>query len=58
MRPLEGPHKREKVKQHLTRDLGGHEVGSYLFARRTGKRLEGPIGGLNRDPKGIHWDYS
>jgi hypothetical protein len=61
--PLEGPHKREKVKQYLTRDLRGHEVGPYLIARRAGKSalmglLEGPIGGFNRDPKGLHWDSS
>jgi hypothetical protein len=51
MGPLEGPHKREKVKQYLTRDLRG----PYLVARRAGKSaLDGPIGGLNRDPKGVH----
>jgi hypothetical protein len=33
MGPLEGPHKREKVKQYLTRDLRGHEVGPYLVAK-------------------------
>jgi hypothetical protein len=59
MGPLEGSHKREKVKQYLIKDLRGHEVGSYLVARRAGKSalmgpLEGPIGGLNRDPKGVH----
>jgi hypothetical protein len=63
MGPLEGLHKREKVKQYLTRDLRGHEVGPYLVARRARKSalmgpLEGPIGGLNRDPKGIHWRSS
>jgi hypothetical protein len=63
MVPLEGPHKREKVKQYLSRDLRGHEVGSYLVARRSVKSalirpLEGPIGGLNRDPKGLYWDSS
>jgi hypothetical protein len=63
MGPLEGPRKREKVKQYLTRDLKGHEVGPYLFARRTGKSallgpLEGPIGGYNRNPKDVHWDSS
>jgi hypothetical protein len=63
MGPLEGPHKREKVKQYLTRDLRGHEVEPYLVARRAGKSalmgpLEGPIGGLNRDPKGVHWGSS
>jgi hypothetical protein len=43
MGPLEGPHKSEKVKQYLTRDLKGHEVGPYLFARRAGKSaLMGP----------------
>jgi hypothetical protein len=52
MGPLEGPQKGEKVKQYLTRDLRGHEVGHYLVARRSGKSalmgpLEGPIGGLN-----------
>jgi hypothetical protein len=55
MGPLEGG----KVKQYLTRDLRGHEVGPYLVARRAGisalmEPLEGPIGGLNRDPKGFH----
>jgi hypothetical protein len=59
MGPLEGSHKREKVKQYLIKDLRGHEVGSYLVARRAGKSalmgpLESPIGGLNRDPKGVH----
>jgi hypothetical protein len=49
--PLEGPHKREKVKQYLTRDLREHEVGPYLIARRSGKSalmgpLEGPMGAL------------
>jgi hypothetical protein len=63
MGPLEGPHKREKVKQYLTRDLRGQEVGTYLVARRARKSalmgpLEGQIGGLNRDPKGVHWDSS
>jgi hypothetical protein len=63
MGPLEGPHKSEKVKLYLTRDLKGHEVGPYLVARRAGKSaligpLEGPIGGLNRDLKGLHWDSS
>jgi hypothetical protein len=63
MGPLEGPHKREKVKQYLTRDLRGHEMGPYLVARRSGKSalmgpLEGPIGGLNRDPKGFYWNSS
>jgi hypothetical protein len=63
MGPLEGPHKSEKVKLYLTRDLRGHEVGPYLVARRAGKSalmgpLEGPIGGLNRDLKGLHWDSS
>jgi hypothetical protein len=58
MGPLEGPHKREKIKQYLTRDFRGHEVGPY--ARRAGKNalmepLEGLIGGPNRDPKGLHW---
>jgi hypothetical protein len=47
----------------LTRDLRGNEVGPYLVSRRTGKSalmgpLEGPIGGLNRDSKGVHWDSS
>jgi hypothetical protein len=56
---LEGPHKREKVKQYLTTDLRGHQVGPYLVARRAGLNalmgpLEGPIGGPNRDPKGLH----
>jgi hypothetical protein len=51
MGPLEGPHKREKVKQYLTRDLRGHEVGLYLVARSSGKSalmgpLEGPMGAL------------
>jgi hypothetical protein len=59
MGPLEGSHKREKVKQYLIRDLRGHEVGSYLVAQRARKSalmrpLEGPIGGLNRDLKGVH----
>jgi hypothetical protein len=63
MGPLEGPHKSEKVKLYLTRDLKGHELRPYLVARRAGKSalmgpLEGPIGGLNRDPKGLHWDSS
>jgi hypothetical protein len=63
MGPLEGTHKREKVKQYLTRDLRGHEVGPYQVARRSGKSalmgsLEDPIGGLNRDPKGLYWDSS
>jgi hypothetical protein len=35
MGPLEGPHKREKVKQYLTRDLRGHEGGPYPVARRS-----------------------
>jgi hypothetical protein len=61
MGPLEGPHKMEKVKQYLTRDRRGHEVGPYLVARRSGKSaltgpIEGLIGGLNRDPKGLYWD--
>jgi hypothetical protein len=51
MGPLEGPHKREKVKEYLTRELRGHEVGPYLVARRSGKGvlmgpLEGPMGAL------------
>jgi hypothetical protein len=51
MGPLEGPHKREKVYQYLTRDLRGHEVGPYLVARRSGKSaLMGPIGGLKGTP--------
>jgi hypothetical protein len=62
MGPLEGPHKREKIKLYLTRDLRGHEVGPYLISRRSGKNalilLEGPIGGLNRDPKSLYWDFS
>jgi hypothetical protein len=63
MGTLEGPHKRETVKQYLTRDLRGHEVGLYLVARRAGTSalmgpLGGPIRGLNRDPKGHHWDSS
>jgi hypothetical protein len=63
MGPLERPHKRKKVKKYLTRDLKGHEVGTYLVARSAGKialmgPLEGPIGGLNRDPKDVHWDSS
>jgi hypothetical protein len=63
MGPLEGLHKREKVKQYLNRDPKGHEVGTYLVASRAGKSalmgpLEGPTGGLNRDPKGVHWDSS
>jgi hypothetical protein len=37
MGPLQGPHKREKVKQYLTRDLRGHEVGPYLVDRRSRK---------------------
>jgi hypothetical protein len=58
MGPLEGPHKMEKVKKYLTRDLRGHEAGPYLVARRAGKSalmgpLEGPIGGPNRDLKGV-----
>jgi hypothetical protein len=53
MEPLEGLHKREKVKQYQTRDLRGHEVGPYLVARRAGKGAL--MGGLNRDPKGLHW---
>jgi hypothetical protein len=63
MGPLEGPYKSEKVKLYLTRGLRGHEVGPYLVARRAGKRalmgpLKGPIGSLNRNPKGLHWDSS
>jgi hypothetical protein len=63
MGPLEGPYKREKLKQYLTRDLREHEVGPYLVARRAGKSaamrpLEGPIRGLNRNPKGVHWNSS
>jgi hypothetical protein len=63
MGPLKGPNKREKVKQYLTRDLRGHEVGPYLVARRAGKSalmgaLEGPIWDLNKDPMGLHWDSS
>jgi hypothetical protein len=61
MGPLEGAYKSEKVKLYLTRDLRGHEVGPYLVARRAGKialmgslEIEGPIGDLNRDPKGLH----
>jgi hypothetical protein len=59
MGPREGPHKREKVKQYLIRDLRGHEVEPYLVARRAGKNalmgpLESPIGGLNKDSKGVH----
>jgi hypothetical protein len=51
MGPLEGPHKREKAKQYLTRDLRGHEVGPYLVARGSGKSalmgpLKGPMGAL------------
>jgi hypothetical protein len=53
MGSLEGPHKREKVKQYLTRDLRGHEVCPYLVA------LMGPLkgcnGGPNRDLKGLYW---
>jgi hypothetical protein len=46
MGPLEGPHKREKVKQFLTRDLRVHEVGPYLVATRSGKSaLMGPLEG-------------
>jgi hypothetical protein len=61
MGPLEEPHKRQKLKQYLTRDVRGHEVGPYLVARRSGKStlmgpLEGPIWGLNRNPKGLYWD--
>jgi hypothetical protein len=61
MGTLEGPHEREKVKQYLTRDLRGHEVGPNLVARRSRKSalmgpLKGPIGGLNRDYKGLYWD--
>jgi hypothetical protein len=37
MGPLEGPHKGEKVKLYLTRDLRGHEMGPYLVAKRSGK---------------------
>jgi hypothetical protein len=49
MGPLEGPHKMEEVKQYLTRDIRGHEVGPYLVTRRSGKSalmepLEGPMG--------------
>jgi hypothetical protein len=38
-------------------------VGPYLVARKVGKRvlmgpLEGPVGALNRDPKGVHWGSS
>jgi hypothetical protein len=63
MGPLEGPHKSEKIKLYLTRDLRGYEVVPYLVARRAGKSalmgpLEGPIGGLNRDPNNLHWDSS
>jgi hypothetical protein len=63
MGPQEGLHKREKVKQYLTRDLRGHEVGPYLIARKSGKSalmgpLEGPIGGLNREPKSLYWESS
>jgi hypothetical protein len=55
MGPLEGTQKREKVKLYLTRNFRRHEVGPYLVVRRAGKSalmgpLEGPIGGLNRDP--------
>jgi hypothetical protein len=32
MGPLEGPYKREKVKQYLTKNLRGHEVEPYLRA--------------------------
>jgi hypothetical protein len=53
----------EKVKQYLTRDLRGHEVGPYLVARRSRKSalmgpLEGPIGVLNMDPQNLNWDSS
>jgi hypothetical protein len=63
MGPLEGPHKREKVKQYLTRDFRGHKVGPYLVSRRAVKSallgpLESPIGDLNRNPKGVHWGSS
>jgi hypothetical protein len=48
---LEGPHKREKVKQYPARDLRRQEVGPYLVARRSGKSalrgsLEGHMGAL------------
>jgi hypothetical protein len=49
MGPLEGPYKREKVKQYVTRDLIGHEVGPYQVARRSRALmgpLEGPMGAL------------
>jgi hypothetical protein len=51
MGPLEGPHKRDKVKQYLTRDLRGNKLGPYLVARISRKSalmgpLEGPIGAL------------
>jgi hypothetical protein len=51
MGPLERPYKREKIKQYLTKDLRGHEVGPYLVARRSRKSalmgsLEGPLGAL------------
>jgi hypothetical protein len=63
MGPLEGPHKSEKVKLYLTKDFRGHEVEPYLVARRARKSalmgpLKGPIGDLNRDLKGLHWDSS
>jgi hypothetical protein len=46
MGPLEGPHKRDKVKQYLTTDLREYEVGPYVVARRSGKRaLIGPLKG-------------
>jgi hypothetical protein len=37
-----GPHKREKVKQYLTRNLRGHKVGPYLLA---GDLKMGPLEG-------------
>jgi hypothetical protein len=52
MGPLGGLHKRETVKQYLTRDLRGHEVGPYLVARRSEKSA------LIVDPKGLYWDSS
>ena len=52
-----GPHKREKVKQYLTRDLRGYEVGPYLVARRGGKSaLKGPLGDLIGAFIGPHWE--
>jgi hypothetical protein len=52
MGPLEGPHKREKVKQYLTRELRGHGW-QEIQKKCPNGALRRPHGGLNRNPKGL-----